>query len=88
MFGIPDYILAGLAGGLIMMGWGAWSWIVDLFHTINFRFYLARVRACWMTVTGTSEDIVDMTGEACWLQAYDDGLSPKEAIFNGIGLIA
>ncbi len=73
---------AGLAAAGLLLLCGVWSWIVESFHAVNRRFYLARVRWIWRQNIG-DHDIIAQTGERCWMTAYDDGISPWDAIFNG-----
>lgn len=54
----------------------------------EFRFmhYRAAVRAVWRREVA-AEDIVAQTGEDCWWAAFDDGISPEEAVARGYARI-
>lgn len=77
-----EQLIFGLSAGAMLVVYGSWPWLKAVFHTVNRRVYLARVRMMWRARV-TDEDIIAQTGEGVWLRAYDEGLSPHDAIFAG-----
>jgi hypothetical protein len=73
------HIIVGGAAGFAIVLFGCMPGVRELRDVVAFAAFRVRVRHIWRTRVA-NEDIIAITGEAVWFEAYNSGMTPEEAV--------